>query len=111
MHSKVSPWHLNWQAQSSCPLSAIGGKSTVGDKLILNTRELVQLPFKLLAELQLYSTGEGLRQQAYKTLFLGLIPAFLTCPKLMLSIVVTLAGLRLSGLFGQIYIAFHCKKH
>lgn len=94
-----------------CPLSPIGGKSSVEDELVLNIRELAQLPFKLLAKLQLYSTREGLRQQAYKTLFLGLISAFLKHPKLMLSIVVTLAGLRLSGLFGQIDIAIHCMKH
>lgn len=68
-------------------------ESPVGDELILSIRELVQLPFKSLAKLQLYSAREGLRQQAHKTLFLSLIPAFLTHPKLMLSTVVTLAGL------------------
>jgi len=93
-------------------LSPVGGKPSVGDELILNVRELVQIPFKLLAKLQLYSTRDGLRHQAYKKpLFLGLIPAFLTHPELMLSIVVTLAGLRLSGLFGQIYIAIHCMEY
>lgn len=110
-HSKASLCQLNWWKQTVCPSSPIGGKSSVGDELILNRRELVQLPLKSLAQLQLYSTRGGLRQQAHKTFIPDLIPAFLTHPKLTLSIVVTLAGLSLSGLFGQIYIAIHCNKH
>jgi len=94
-----------------CPSSPIGGKSSVGDELTLNVRELVQLPFKSLAKPQLFLTREGLRQQAYKALIPDVIPAFLIHPWLMLSIVVTLAGLRVSRLFGQIYIAIHCKKY